>query len=355
MTTDLERRLRALRDALPEPPVTIDPAALDRTGVEVLTEPAPSRPRRTRWAVSVLVAAALVVGVVVAVQVVRGGPPGDRSTPVGVVTPIPTATSPAELVVRDGDRVTGTGEVYAVPGQPVRFCAPAPVALSGGGSGAAPSPLNECPSGVTVTGVDLAALTGRETVGDAVRGTATLVGVYAGGTLAVQSQSPSVPPAPPGPGYSDDPPCPAPAGGWPQGQADANIDTGPLDAFQAAHQDEVVGIATLRPSSTQAVAYLLTSGDAAAAADELRTHYGPALCVAHTDVTPAQLRAARSAFTALMPPGDSPADIYTVSDYTITPPPAIGVGCVLVTPDVAARAAAFPGLVQFDPWLSPVA
>ena len=342
-TTDLERRLRALRDQLPEPPRALDPATLTSAAeVTDLAEPVPLPRRRARWVVAALVAAALVVGVVVAVQVVRGSGV-DRRDATGASIPTLTTLGPTDTaaqVVHDGDRVQGDGSYYVPSDGTVWFCAPAPVAVASG--------ADSCLYHVVVQGLDAATL---PPAADGVPAWVHVVGTYRDGVVTDAVATPASRPDPPL--LDVPPPCAAPPGGWPTRPDDSNnVNMAPLDAYQAAHPDEVVGIATLYASANQPVAYLLTSGDAAAAEAALRPTNGVALCVAHSDVTPAQSAAARAAFPPSEPGGDG---VFTTSGTNPGLGAAAEVSVVLVTPALAARAAAFPsGLVRFDPLLTPV-
>ncbi len=101
--------------------------------------------------------------------------------------------------------------IEARPGQPVRFCSPAPVPASGAGPapGQAPEPCD----GLPVTGVDLGKLSEPWMTGGIQQGRTRLRGTWRSGTFTVTQQLPYVPP--PRPGFVDRPvPCEAPPGGW---------------------------------------------------------------------------------------------------------------------------------------------
>ena len=91
---------------------------------------------------------------------------GDVSDPVA-------ASEATELVVDDGDHVRATGMVQITPGQPARFCAPAPTTMAARGSAEeAPS----CVHGIAVTGVDAKRLSDPKKYGDVRTGFATMTG-----------------------------------------------------------------------------------------------------------------------------------------------------------------------------------
>jgi hypothetical protein len=116
-------------------------------------------------------------------------------------------------VVRDGDRVAGSGQVVALPGRPVQFCAPF------GTPRILPEPVpSPCPVAVTVTGLDLNRLTDRRERDGAVWGRALVEGVYRAGTLTVtaQHEEPAADLKAESASARDRLPCPEPPGGWPR-------------------------------------------------------------------------------------------------------------------------------------------
>ncbi|MEN3359231.1 MAG: hypothetical protein V7637_3213, partial [Mycobacteriales bacterium] len=93
----------------------------------------------------------LLAGGVVAIAAATGGGPAGAG-PGGVATTQPVlepSPSLAQLLVRDGDRAAGSGQVIALPGRPVRFCAPVPVAMPGYAAGHEPLPAY-CDAGVNL-------------------------------------------------------------------------------------------------------------------------------------------------------------------------------------------------------------
>ncbi len=184
-------RWRATQPAAPAP----DPARL-------------TAPRRSRW--QPLAAAAAVVAVaaggVAGVAVSRRGA---DSAPAGRVAG--QTVTPADGIVQDGDRVVGQGIVVAPPGRPVQLCAP-----SGGVSVAIyPPPVPQpCEVAVTVTGLDLDRLSGRQARGGTVWGTARVEGTYRDRTLAVTRQEAYQNPPKPDASAPDEVGCAEPSGGW---------------------------------------------------------------------------------------------------------------------------------------------
>ncbi len=166
-------------------------------------------------------------------------------------------TSPADPVLRDGDRVTATGRVVQVPGSRVRFCATEAFDAVGYAPGTEPPP-RMCEQGVWVEGADLATLQDRREKAGAVEGWATLTGVLEGDTVRVEEQAAPDRSRPAEVGQHV--PCPAPAGGWPrdpailrgpgyQPEGDANMDAErpALERYRAEHPGAVLDVALLRP------------------------------------------------------------------------------------------------------------
>ncbi len=297
-----------------------------------------------RWAAGLSMLLCSVAACGVAATPSPDGPPTSSATPF--------ASDPYDrLVLQAGQRVSASGRVVAVPGRPVRFCAPVAEAAVGYAKGHEPAPAY-CAQGVDVQGVNLPALTNRREKDGAVEGFAALDLVYQGqGSVSVVHQAryrdPDGSPDPP-----DRVPCPAPAGGWPVGAVDENLDFTAMDDYTHAHPGGVVMSALLRPSRTQAVAYVLTTTDAAPVAASLRPAYGKSLCVVRSRFTQAQITLADDAFTALMQHGP----VYGVGAGGLGPEaqPIVSVELTAVTTKIAALADRQPnGLVELEPWLAP--
>jgi hypothetical protein len=197
-----------------------------------------------------------------------GPPPAHSAAPAGR----------ADQLVRDGTRVVVAGEVRAVPGRPVRMCAPVPVPATAVGyaPGREPAP-GYCAEGVTLIGADLDALTARTVRAGVVSGWAEVEGRYAAGVVTVDRVGPPsaatdrVPPPPP------QPDCPAPAGGWRPGPG--RVDR--LQAYVAAHGREYAGLWLAYPDGTGGphVPVVGTVLDPAVAERALRTVHTGDLCV----------------------------------------------------------------------------
>jgi hypothetical protein len=198
---DIDQMLRAdgdrWRAAQPAPP---------EPDVERLLAAAGTGPDR-RW--QPLVAAAAVLAVVAGIVTVAGlrQPAKDGQVPVT------GSGSGTDAVVRDGDLVVGQGEVVALPGRPVQLCPPRPVVALDIPN---PPPPPPCEIAVTVVGLDLGKLSGRQERDGAVWGGARVEGVYRAGTLTVTRQEATVYPAPKDAAAADPVPCPEPSGGWPR-------------------------------------------------------------------------------------------------------------------------------------------
>lgn len=195
-----------------------------------------------------------------------------------VLAPVQSvAASNKPQIVRDGDAVEVDGEVVAVPGEPVRYCVPAPMPMpmpatatalpsaaatplapvlatatalpSAPATLPAPVPVpatapataparsvvgpglrSGCGGGeyVEVTGVELDRLSSPTTVDGVRTGFAHLVGTWAGGRIAVERQGAPVPDEP----AVEEVPCRPPAGGWREG-GDAEVITPAVERFVA--------------------------------------------------------------------------------------------------------------------------
>jgi hypothetical protein len=196
----------------------------------------PGGTRGHRWLP--LVAAGAVVAVTAGVAVVLNARGGREQRP-GAAGPAaaPTgSTGSADQVVRDGDRVTGRGQVVALAGRPVQLCAPYATILT------YPEPVPApCRVAVTVTGLDLDRLSNRRERDGAVWGSARVEGVYRAGTLTVTRQLDDRPGPVPDVITADRVPCPEPPGGWPRQPADPSRLIGALTAAVQADPETYNG------------------------------------------------------------------------------------------------------------------
>ena len=121
------------------------------------------------------------------------------------------STKWAALVVDEGDTVTASGKVVAVPCNPVLMCASAAI-------GDLSTDPASCSFGIPVLGVNLHILTHRQVSHHVTTGEASLRGTWRHGVLTVASQSapqtwrPAPQPSRPEPPLQ--PPCPPPPSGW---------------------------------------------------------------------------------------------------------------------------------------------
>jgi hypothetical protein len=246
------------------------------------------------------------------------------------------------------------GRVVSVPHRAVRLCAPAFESGVGYAPGHEPAP-QWCPLGVDAAGIDLSALTQPRSKDGAREGWADVEGVYHGtGVVRVTAQHPYRPGSNPG-FVPDQPPCPAPGGGWPVGGRDANLDATAIQSYSDAHPGSVIMPAELRPSRRQVLMYALTAGDPGPVEAALRPTYGAALCVVRSRYGRAQIDSAADAFMPDRTPGRG-AGVVAVGRGALARDEqvVVDVSLVRVTRDVAALAARQPaGLVRLHPWLYP--
>lgn len=175
------------------------------------------------------------------------------------------------LVLREGDEVAAYGRLvmddsgtWLDPPLPVpaMFRLNPPVAKPSG-------------SAVRLRGADLDAVEHRYERNGVVEGWATVTGLWRGGEVDVTGQSQPIRlPGGQQPRWRD-PPCPAPAGGWPQGPSDLNLG---VVAGDVGRSSVVVTMTTFRPSDTQAV-LVVAAADVAAVEAGLRPWLGKRLCV----------------------------------------------------------------------------
>jgi hypothetical protein len=195
-------------------------------------------------------------------------------------------------VVRDGDLVGAYGSVVAVPGRPVRFCAPVAQPDSGTALGHE-RPPGYCEAGVTLLGADLGKLTQRRQQDGVVSGETWISGRFRAGTVTVTRQGAPPPrvPAADQQSFPDAPPCPAPPGGWLRTELD-NDGVNRISEYLAANPDRYGDIVITYPDGppsgpTDAPGYAKTQValvgtviDPATAERELRAFFGGNLCVA---------------------------------------------------------------------------
>lgn len=317
------------------------------------------RRRRRRGAMTVAAVAAGVSAIVAL--------PGLGRTP----RPQAPATSPSPSFTRgpvpDGPRVAATGTVVAAPGQPVRFCDLSEVVTNWPWPPPTPEPPTCAFSGVTVTGVDLDALTGREELNGTVFGKAWLKGVHRDGTLTVVEQGPPRAAADTAPRMSSiDHPCPTPPGGWvpdsaqpnPAGDGTTLYDQpslGPLDRFADANPGEIVYVRYIIPVSNHSVV-LTAVRNVAKVEAALRPVYGTRICIVQSRYTKEEVRETRRAFDRFREtPAGRAAGVWGAGEsQTPEGQPRVDAKATVMTPELERFVAGLPaGLVHVDLWLRP--
>jgi hypothetical protein len=265
--------------------------------------------RDVRWQpFAAATAVVLLAGTAVAAVMMLGGGGTSAGTPPAATTSGPPAarlpTPLGALLVRDGDTVAASGDVRAVPGKPVRLCAPRAVMAPGYAMprSAMPRPAMPrsapvqvpvaayCDAGVTLVGMDLGKLRDRRDGAAGVTGRAWVQGTYRAGTITVTEQGPPRQPAAEPLPFPTRTPCDPPAGGWVRSSDLSGLDE--LQSFIGAHGDHYGEVVITYPdgpptgptdspayAATQ-VALVTTTIDPATAYRELRAVYPSNLCVA---------------------------------------------------------------------------
>ncbi|GAB1645226.1 hypothetical protein KRMM14A1259_56490 [Krasilnikovia sp. MM14-A1259] len=175
--------------------------------------------------------------------------PAPGPVPVPVIAPV----GRAELIVRDGDLVEASGRV-----EDAQLCAPAPVPISLGG--------DTCPYGIPVPGV-------RPTDGVTLRGRWHPIGLsdiqrmpYSPTSAGVLGDS----------DLPDAPPCPAPAGGWRDGE-DWSDDQ--VRDYLQAHADQFAAPFATHLGNARILVVTVVNGDVGQARAALTAIYTDNLCV----------------------------------------------------------------------------
>ena len=327
----------------------------ERDRAPAIAVPALAEPHRSRARLLTAAAVLLVFALAGIVLLVRSRSDSSDQATSGPSSNTAYSPETGRLVLHDGDTVTASGNVVSVPGKPVRFCDPN-VAERGSGSSDPTANFANCSIGIDVSGVDLSKLTHRRELNGQVVGGATLTGVYRNQTITVTQQGPAAREQPLL--FNDDhPPCVAPSGGWPHGRADANLPFGPVERYKRTHRDAIVFEATLRPSATQALIYLVTSGDPAPVRDALTATYGQRLCVIKSRYTNQQIETAYHAVTDPMggrPSLTTPTGAGGPTLNPMTIQPMVEADVPVLSQSLADAIDAQPaGLVQVTVWLAP--
>jgi len=201
-----------------------------------------------------------------------------------------------------------------------------------------------------VTGADFDALARRAEADGQVQGWASLTGIWSTGQLRIEQQTaPEAAPRVTGNRWVT-PPCPTPAGGWPQvtrrGDIELDYDLGDLESSGAA-----VAVTLFRPAENHAV-LVIAAADPTAVEAWLRPQLGLSLCVVPSRWSKNQLEGVRSHLSEhferwhllqLGTPHDQDGQPHVAADLA------------RVRPDIAACTATLPaGIVELKPWMTPV-
>lgn len=199
--------------------------------------------------------------------------------------------------------------------------------------------------GVTVRGVNLDDLDRRRLKDGALEGWAQLIGHWTGAELAVTEQhAPSWPEQPEPRWYG--PPCEPPAGGWPHGPREENLEPRP----ELEDDPAVVGVTMARPSPTQVV-LVVVSTEPDRIRELLRERYQSRLCVVTSRWTRAQVQGVQAHMEARMGGWQIYQTGQTIGeDFQVR----FEVEAVQVVPEFAEWVSTVPdGLLQARAWLVP--
>jgi hypothetical protein len=253
------------------------------------------------------------------------------------------------LMLREGCLVEASGRVIAVDGR-VWFEPPLPVRLVYYPPGQEPAP-RWSGLGVPVRGVDLDGLDRRLLKEGALEGWAQLTGHWRSGELVVHEQNAPRWPTRPETKW-DSPPCDVPAGGWPHGPREENLE----QSGELADDPAVVAVMMARPSPTQVVLVVLSTEP-----DRIRKRVEARCpsrsCVVASRWTRAEVDAVQSQLGARRGAQPGSWQIYQTGqtageDFQIR----FDVEAVQVVPEFVEWASTVPdGLVQTHPWLAPAA
>lgn len=225
------------------------------------------------------------------------------------------------------------------------FDPPLPVPLVYYEPGTEPAP-RASGLGVRVSNVDLDRLVDRREKEGAIEGWAHLEGIWTQQDLDVLDQQPPRRQSTNEVSHSS-PPCDPPAGGWPVGQPDENLDV------ERAQGDEVLQLATFRPSARQAV-LVVTSDDPELTTHRLAPVFGDRLCVVRSKWLRAQVEAVRRDVKANM--RDWTAYAGSLGNVDAHGQVTLSVDVVRMMPSLATYAEQVPdGLLIVNPWLAPTA
>ncbi len=198
--------------------------------------------------------------------------------------------TPADLLVRNGDRVEANGRIIAVPGRQPILCANVAMPLVGYAPGKEPAPTCAPEFSVKLTGVvDLDKLGLQRTVKGVRTGDANLTGIWTAGTIAVEQQAPYKSEEEPGAvDELSNVPCPAPPGGWPVKNSDLSVPA--VTSFLESRTDQL-SVPTIRhpngntPADPVVVVLGVAHGDQATFEKAFRTVFTGNLCVVRSKLS----------------------------------------------------------------------
>jgi hypothetical protein len=249
------------------------------------------------------------------------------------------------LVVREGDRVAATGRL--VRNDLGDWFEPAlGVAEPGGLERRVRSVWR---GAVRVTGVDFDAVAGRFEKDGLAEGWAAVAGTWSGEQLRAERQDAPVR-APAAHVRWVTPPCPPPEGGWPSTERRGDIELS-YDLGDLADTGAATAITVFHTGENQAV-LVVAAADLAAVEARLRPQLGASLCVVASRWTKDQLDGVRDHLDQRWQQWNL---LQLGPQHAEDGQPHIAARLVRVLPEIAVWAASLPpGIVAFEPWLTPV-
>jgi hypothetical protein len=245
-----------------------------------------------------------------------------------------------DLVVRDGDMVTGSGRL--VRNRTGDWFEPllAAAAAAVGGGRRMVRPVS--PVAIPIAEADFDELANRFENDEAVEGFATLTGILSAGRLRVFQQAIPLPTGVRSTGWVM-PPCPPPEGGWPRHRKNLHFDLGDLNDMAA-----VVAVTVFRPGQDQEV-LVVAAADVDAVETRLRPRLGRRLCVVASRWTTAELDVVRGHLHAHHREWNL---LQLAQTSTEDGQACINVKLTWVVLEIASWVSSLPsGMVSLDPWL----
>ena len=249
------------------------------------------------------------------------------------------------LVVRDGDRAAATGRL--IRNDLGDWFEPALwVAEPGGLERRVRSVWR---GAVRVTGVDFDAVAGRFEKDGLAEGWAAVAGTWSGEQLRAERQDAPVR-APAAHVRWVTPPCPPPEDGWPSTERRGDIELS-YDLGDLADTGAATAITVFHTGENQAV-LVVAAADLAAVEARLRPQLGASLCAVASRWTKDQLDGVRDHLDQRWQQWNL---LQLGPQHAEDGQPHIAARLVRVLPEIAVWAASLPpGIVAFEPWLTPV-